>query len=161
MQADWNLTEAIEYYRGQNVSQDQQALIELLREVQSENGGSIPACALEEITAQLDIRPAILTAILKRCPGLRTQTAPHSLELCAGPRCQKRECARLHAFIEKNYQAKNGGISAKGGFSYRLTGCMKNCANGPSMKWDGKLYSQATPELLRSLIEKGKSNTLR
>ena len=88
MEADWNLTEAIEYYRGQNVSQDQQALIELLREVQSENGGSIPACALEEITAQLDIRPAILTAILKRCPGLRTQTAPHSLELCAGPRCQ-------------------------------------------------------------------------
>ena len=101
MEADWNLTEAIEYYRGQNVSQDQQALIELLREVQAENGGSIPACALEEITAQLDIRPAILTAILKRCPGLRTQTAPHSLELCAGPRCQKRECARLHAFIEK------------------------------------------------------------
>ena len=56
MEADWNLTEAIEYYRGQNVSQDQQALIELLREVQAENGGSIPACALEEITAQLDIR---------------------------------------------------------------------------------------------------------
>ena len=109
MEADWNLTEAIEYYRGQNVSQDQQALI----------------------------------------------------ELCAGPRCQKRECARLHAFIEKNYQVKNGGISAKGGFSYRLTGCMKNCANGPSMKWDGKLYSQATPELLRSLIEKGQSNILR
>ena len=42
MEADWNLTEAIEYYRGQNVSQDQQALIELLREVQAENGGSIP-----------------------------------------------------------------------------------------------------------------------
>ena len=29
------------------------------------------------------------------------------------------------------------------------------------MKWDGKLYSQATPELLRSLIEKGQSNILR
>ena len=117
MEADWNLTEAIEYYRGQNVSQDQQALIELLREVQAENGGSIPACALEEITAQLDIRPAILTAILKRCPGLRTQTAPHSLELCAGPRCQKRECARLHAFIEKNYQVKNRNFGTGEGWN--------------------------------------------
>lgn len=156
MEKEWNLTEAIEYYRSQNAPADQQALIELLREVQTENGGSIPACALEEITARLDIRPAILTAILKRCPGLRTQTAPHSLELCAGPRCQKRECARLHTFIEQNYQVKSGGISARGGFSYRLTGCMKNCPNGPSIKWDGKLYSQADPEMLRSLIEKAK-----
>lgn len=157
METDWNLTEAIEYYRAQNAPQDQQALIALLREVQTENGGSIPACALEEITARLDIRPAVLTAILKRCPGLRTHAAPHSLELCAGPRCQKRECARLHSFIEKNYQVKSGEISTKGGFSYRLTGCMKNCAHGPSLKWDGKLYSRATPDLLRSLIESNHS----
>lgn len=85
MEADWNLTEAIEYYRGQNVSQDQQALIELLREVQSENGGSIPACALEEITAQLDIRPAILTAILKRCPGLRLELHRTALSSVPAP----------------------------------------------------------------------------
>ena len=45
----WDLKEAVEYYGRQGAPGDQSAVISLLREVQQENGGSIPLSAPEEI----------------------------------------------------------------------------------------------------------------
>ena len=41
--AQWNITEAIEYYEKAGAARDQQLLTEFLREVQRENGGVIPS----------------------------------------------------------------------------------------------------------------------
>ena len=41
----------------------------------------------------------------------------------------------------------------KGGFVYRVTPCMKNCKNGPSIRWDGTLYAHADEKLVSGLIE--------
>ena len=141
MEHSWNLQDAIEYCRSQNPQQNQQALVGLLREVQKENGGVIPGVSLDEISAGLKLKKTFLTAIIKRYPSLRTEEAPHRLEICGGERCALRGCRELRCFVEENYRVKNGGVSLKGGFSFQVTGCMKNCLNGPSIKWDGQLYS--------------------
>ena len=60
----------------------------------------------------------------------------------------------LRAWLEDTYGVKSGGSSENGGFTYRTTPCMKNCKNGPSVRWDGTLYSHADRDLLLSLIEK-------
>ena len=155
MTQDWTVREAIEYYQGQGARRDQGMLVALLREVQEERGGVLPSEGVAGIAAAYGVKDTFLAAVIKRYPGLRPQEAPHRLELCGGPRCASRDAARLAAFVEAHYAVRPGGVSAKGGFFYRMTGCMKNCPNGPSIKWDGELHSRADEALIRTLVEGG------
>ena len=153
MNEEWSLQETIEYYKRQDAPQNQQALVALLREVQEHSGGVIPAAALAEIADGLNMKETFLTAIIKRYPSLKTEEAPHRLELCGGERCQKRNCRALHRFVEATYGVQSGGVSKQGGFAFKFTGSMKNCPKGPSLKWDGKLYSGADIQLIQKLVE--------
>ena len=153
MLENWTLQEAIGYYQRQGAPGDQGMLVALLRETQEEYGGVLPSRVLEEIAAALGVKDTFLAAIVKRYPGLRTEEAPHRLELCGGPRCSGRNAARLAAFVEEIYSVRPGGISTAGRFSYRVVGCMKNCAHGPSLRWDGTLHAHADEALIRSLVE--------
>ena len=155
MTQDWTLEEALAYYRRQGAPGEQGALVALLREVQEERGGALPAADLAEIAAALSLRDTFLSAIIRRYHGLRTEEAPHRLELCGGPRCSGRGAARLAAFVEETYGVRPGGVSASGRFTYRITGCMKNCPNGPSLRWDGALHSRADEALIRALVDEG------
>ena len=85
MTQDWTLEEALAYYRRQGAPGEQGALVALLREVQEERGGALPAADLAEIAAALSLRDTFLSAIIRRYPGLRTEEAPHRLELCGAP----------------------------------------------------------------------------
>ncbi|WP_040197123.1 NAD(P)H-dependent oxidoreductase subunit E [Candidatus Soleaferrea massiliensis] len=153
MEQGWSLREAIDYYKGRNAPQDQQALVALLREVQEHSDGTIPAAALDEIADALKLKKTFLSAVVKRFPSLRTEEAPHLLEMCGGERCRKRGCRELHRYVEDAFQVKSGGVSKRGGFQFKVTGCMKNCPNGPSLKWDGTLYSGADQQLIQKLID--------
>ena len=155
MDQNWTLEEAVAHYRRQGAPGDQGMLVALLREVQGENGGVLPSWAVAEIAAAYGLKDTFLSAVIKRYPGLRTEEAPHRLELCGGPRCAGRDAARLAAFVEERYAVRPGGVSTRGGFTYRVTGCMKNCPNGPSLKWDGTLHSRADEALIRTLVEGG------
>lgn len=76
MTQDWTLEEALAYYRRQGAPGEQGALVALLREVQEERGGALPAADLAEIAAALSLRDTFLSAIIRRYPGLRTEEAP-------------------------------------------------------------------------------------
>ena len=140
----WNMEETIGYYKMQGAPADQSALISLLREVQQENGGSIPIGAIPQIAEGLGSKESYLLAVVKRIPSLRLSDT-HELILCAGPNCSKR--AALAAFVEKEY-----GKSPKK-FTVKYGNCMRMCGKGPNIKWDGKLYHQADEALIRSLID--------
>ena len=75
MTQDWTLEEALAYYRRQGAPGEQGALVALLREVQEERGGALPAADLAEIAAALSLRDTFLSAIIRRYPGLRTEEA--------------------------------------------------------------------------------------
>ena len=134
MTQDWTLEEALAYYRRQGAPGEQGALVALLREVQEERGGALPAADLAEIAAALSLRDTFLSAIIRRYPGLRTEEAPHRLELCGGPRCSGRGAARLAAFVEETYGVRPGGVS---------------------LRWDGALHSRADESLIRALVDEG------
>lgn len=141
---EWDLTEAIEYYRRQGAPGDQTVLVSLLREVQQELGGRLEPAAVNCIADTLGVKETYLLAIIKRIPGLRLGDK-HCLELCAGPNCSKR--AALAAFVEKTY-----GREPKH-FSVKYMPCMRLCGKGPNIKWDGKLYHQADEQLIRRLVQ--------
>ena len=141
------LMEIIAYYMDQGAPADQQMLIALLREAQEADGGVLEEDTLQCITQVLGLKDTMLQALIRRIPALRTARAPHRLEICQT--CKKG--AALRAVVEGEYGVKSGESGC--GFSYHVVPCMKNCLNGPNLRWDGALIKAATVEKLRSLIE--------
>lgn len=137
----WKLEEAIAYYKKQGAPGDQSAVLSLLREVQAENGGSIPYSAIGMAVDELGVKESFLLAIIRRMPSLRLADT-HVLEICAGPNCGKH--AALAAFAEKCQSKK---------ITVKFVPCMRMCGKGPNIRWDGKLYHKADEVLLRSLTE--------
>lgn len=150
----WDLYESILYYKKEGAAHEQEVLVALLREVQEYNKGILPEIALKEIVRELDIKESFLSALVKRYPSLRTETAPNLLEVCGGPRCAKNGSERLLRFIATEYDVQSGGISTKGKFAYKVGGCMKHCGHGPNVKWNGKVYNKMDEKKLAALIEK-------
>lgn len=138
----------IDYYRQQGVPGDQQMLIALLKEVQAAEGGILTKSALQEITVAYDLKESILLALVRRIPALKYEDIPHKLEICATCKCS----GDLRSYIEETLGVKNGTANKEAGFAYRTVNCMKNCKNGPSVRWDGVLYSRVTIDLLKKLM---------
>ena len=137
------MDEIVDYYRRLGAPGDQQAVISLLREVQSLHGGSIPQWVPEVLAQKLGTKPGLLLALIRRIPSLRLSDT-HLLEICAGPNCPKR--ATLAAFAEKNYPNYPG-------LTIRAVPCMRLCGKGPNIRWDGQIYHEANEALIRRLVE--------
>ena len=140
---NWDIQEAISYYKAQGAPADQNAVVNLLREVQEESGGRIPRSVLPEIADGLNTKEGLLLALIRRYPSLRLADT-HTLELCGGPNCPRK--APLAAFVEKTW----GPNPAK--FTVKQVPCMRMCGKGPNIRWDGRLYHGADEALLRKLI---------
>ena len=137
----WDLKEAIDWYGKQGAPRDQTALVNLLREIQEENGGGIPKWALAPVAESYGVKESLLLALIRRYPRLRLADT-HLLELCAGPNCGKHTA--LAAAAESLRER---------GITVRFTPCMRQCGKGPNLKWDGTLYHRADETLLKKLLE--------
>lgn len=140
----WNMEEALAYYKTLGAPADQNVLISLLREIQKESGGSIPVYAIGEAAAFYGVRDSLLLALVRRVPSLRLGDA-HVLEMCAGPNCGK--ATALAACAEELCKRTGGKVQL------RFRGCMRLCGKGPNLRFDGNLHHGATEALLRKLLE--------
>ena len=140
----WDMEEALDYYKRQGAPGDQTMLVNLLKEVQEESGGSLSRSALSAVGAAYGVKDSFLLAVVKRIPSLRLDNT-HCLELCGGPNCTRR--AKLMDFVKKTY-----GPEPKE-FRLKYGPCMRLCGKGPNLKWDGVLYSGADEKLIRTLVE--------
>ena len=141
---EWTLEEALSYYKTQGAPQDQTTLVNLLREIQANCSGCIPLYALQAAAAFYGIKESFLQAIVKRIPSLRLGDT-HELILCAGPNCSKHKA--LADYAEKLQKSVGGRLTVKFG------PCMRMCGKGPNIKFDGRLYHQATEALLKELTK--------
>lgn len=139
----WSLEEAVSYYKSQGAPVDQSALISLLRELQQENGGSIPGYMLKSAAQNLGTKEGVLLALVKRIPSLRLSDS-HVLEMCAGPNCGKaRELAQYAESVK----------SSGGKFTLKFVSCMRLCGKGPNVRLDGQIHHKIDPEALRKLLK--------
>ena len=149
-EAQWQ--EMIEDYRAQGVPGDQQMLIALLREAQEADGGVLSRWTISALAQAYGIRESLIDALIRRVSGLYSEEAAHRLEICGICRAG----APLLEMIARTYGVKSGEACDSAGFVYRVVPCMKNCKNGPCVRWDGQLYSSMDKKRLRALIEGGK-----
>ena len=141
---NWKLDEAISHYQRLGAPRDQSALVGLLREVQQENNGTIPAYLLEPIAGAYRVKVSFLLAIIKRFPSLRLSDT-YCLELCAGPNCGKH--VHLAACAEMFH--RNSGQK----FQLKFVPCMRMCGKGSNVKWNGTIYHNADEALLQKLLQ--------
>lgn len=144
------LQKIIEAYSARGAARDQNELVQLMREAQALYGGVLPQTALDGIAAVLGLKRTFLDAVLRRYPSIKTESARHTLAVCCGKNCAKRDA--LADFVQQEYSVQPGGV-AKAGFRFQAAGCMKNCGKGPCVKWDGEIHTGMTAEKLRQLIE--------
>ena len=137
---NWDLNEAISYYRRQGAPGDQNTLIALLKEVNQYNNG-ISQAILASIASAYGIREPLLHALVRRIPSLRL-TNTHCLELCAGVNCGRHKA--LAALAEELAASKNVTV--------KYVPCMRMCGKGPNIRWDGRVYHHADETLLRTLL---------
>ena len=137
---EWDLEEAILYYKSQGAPADQSAVLSLLREVQ-QHCGAIPRRALTRMAESWGVKEALFLALIRRIPSLRLADT-HVLEICGGPSCSGR--ASLAAFGETLKQP---------GLTVRTVPCLRQCGKGPNIRFDGKVYNGADEALIRRLLE--------
>ena len=137
---DWNFEEALCYYRRQGAPGDQTAVVQFLKEVQAQNG-SIPKWMLTRASESWGCKESLLLAFIRRLPSLRLEDS-HTLELCGGANCSRRE--DLSDFARNLCKEK--------GVQFRLVPCMRQCGKGPNLRLDGKLHSGITRQALEELL---------
>ena len=151
---DNELKELIKYYCKKDSAWGQSDLVDLLRAVQELYGGILTESVLEDICKKLDIKRSYLKTVMRFIPDLKTEDVCHRLEICGGKSCHSKGNAELLKYIERTYDVKSGGTSKKGKFELKTSGCMKNCKNGPCIKWDGEIYTKMNAKRLDQLIKK-------
>lgn len=139
---DEKLIETIKYYAGAGARSDQTVLVSMLRELQQQLGGALPANLLSQVAEALDVKESYLQAVIRRIPSLRLADH-HVLELCSGPNCGKHTA--LCAAAER--------LCKKYGIKLKYMPCMRLCAKGPNIRIDGRFYHRADEELLMKLLE--------
>lgn len=137
---NFDLKEAIGHYRRQGAPGDQNALRNLLMELQDANGGAIPKHLLIPVAEGLGVKESFLLAIIRRIPRLKLADV-HVLELCAG-----RNCSRA-VELAKAAEAHRGRVEL------RFVPCMRQCGKGPNLRFDGRLYNGADEALLAKLLD--------
>ena len=98
---------------------------------------------ISQIAQAYAIKESLLLAVVRRIPSLRIDNH-HVLELCSGPNCGKQ--IQLVSYAEKLH------IDSGKAFTLKFSPCMRMCAKGPNIKWDGKIYHKANNALLKQLL---------
>ncbi len=131
----FDLNEAAAYYRRQGAPSDQNALRNFLREIQDAHGGHIPREILPEAAGFLGVKESFLLALIRRTPSLHLSDR-HVLELCS-------KCAARFLPV----------VEGRTDITVKLVPCLRQCAKGPNLRWDGTLYNHADEALLRKLLD--------
>lgn len=149
-----DLKEIFEYYCKYNKQLSQDELVSMLREIQEVCGGILTSEALQCVCNELGVKENYINTIIKFVPDIKTEKVLHRLFICGGVNCRSNNSGEIHDYIRKKYKVSPGETCEKYGFAYNVCGCLKHCAHGPNIKWNRKIYSKVTREMLDKLIGK-------
>ena len=130
------------------------ALIEILHEVQSEEG-YLSDEALRTIADALNISRAEIHGVVSFYHDFR-RSAPTGkiIKLCRAEACQAVGSEELAAYAEKTLSMKSADTPSDGGVALEAVYCLGNCALGPAALVDDKLYGRLTSERFDALVKK-------
>lgn len=128
-------------------------LLPLLHAVQDELG-FIPSGAIPRIAEGLNLSRAEVHGVVSFYHWFRTH-APgrHVVRICRAEACQAVNCEATEDQARRSLGVDYHGTSADGQFTLETAYCLGNCAAGPSVMIDDRLYGRVTPERLDELLQ--------
>jgi formate dehydrogenase subunit gamma len=129
------------------------ALLPILHGIQKQLG-YIPREAVPRIAAGLNLSRAEVHGVISFYHFFR-QHAPgrHVVQLCRAEACQAMGCEATEARAKERLGVDYHGTSSDGNFTLAAAYCLGNCAAGPSVMIDDKLYGRVTPQRLEELLK--------
>ena len=128
------------------------ALLPILHAVQDSVGYISPA-QVAHIAKALNLSRAEVHGVVSFYHYFR-QHAPgrHVVQVCRAEACQAMHCERTEQHAKRELGVDYGGTSADGLFTLEAVYCLGNCAAGPTVMVDEKLYGRVTPERLAAIL---------
>lgn len=128
-------------------------LLPLLHAVQDELG-FIPSAAIPRIAEGLNLSRAEVHGVVSFYHWFR-RSAPgrHVVRVCRAEACQAVGCEATGEQARRSLGVDYHGTSADGQFTLEAVYCLGNCAAGPSVMIDDRLYGRVTPERLDELLQ--------
>ena len=114
--------------------------------------GYIPPAAIPGIATGLNLSRAEVHGVVTFYHYFRT--APRGrrvVQVCRAEACQARGGAALEAHAKKRLGVGFDETSADGAVTLEAVYCLGNCATGPSIRIDGRMHSNVTPERFDAL----------
>lgn len=128
-------------------------LLPILHAVQEEIG-YIPAQAVPRIAEGLNLSRAEVHGVISFYHYFRThQPGRHVVQVCRAEACQAVNCEATEARAKQTLGVDYHGTSADGQFTLEAAYCLGNCAVGPSIMVDGKIYGRVTPDRLDDILQ--------
>lgn len=132
-------------------------LLPLLHALQKE-WGFIPPGAVPHIASALNLSRAEVHGVISFYHYFR-QHPPgrHVIQLCRAEACRAVGCESTESCAKEMLGVDYHGNSADGQFTLEAAYCLGNCAAGPSVMIDDKLYGRVTPERFEELLQQWRS----
>jgi formate dehydrogenase subunit gamma len=129
------------------------ALLPILHGIQKELG-YIPAEAVGRIAEGLNLSRAEVHGVISFYHYFRQhRPGRHVIQLCRAEACQAVNCEATEAHARNSLGVDYHGTTADAQFTLEAAYCLGNCAAGPSVMIDDKLYGRVTPERFDELLQ--------
>lgn len=139
------LEEIINYYGGLPKPSSQENTVSALREIQ-ELLGCIPLDIQELLAERLDIKPVLISSLIKLYPSLTSAPRRHKITLCLGVQCSQKDAAVLEDALIKAISGRPFLLSTKN--------CLKHCRTAPNLQIGQDIYRGVRPEELETILKK-------
>jgi len=127
-------------------------LLPILLEVQA-SLGYIPPAVVGRIAEGLNLSRADVHGVISFYHYFRQHpVGRHVVQVCRAEACQAVQCQATEAHAKQALGVDYGGTSADGTFTLEAAYCLGNCAAGPSVMVDDKLYGRVTPDRLDAVL---------
>jgi formate dehydrogenase subunit gamma len=129
------------------------ALLPILHGIQKELG-FIPSGAVGRIAEGLNLSRAEIHGVISFYHYFRQhRPGKHVIQLCRAEACQAMGCESTEAQARRSLGVDYHGTTGDGQFTLEAAYCLGNCAAGPSVMIDDKLYGRVTPERFEELLQ--------
>ncbi|MBS6644234.1 MAG: NAD(P)H-dependent oxidoreductase subunit E [Clostridiaceae bacterium] len=145
------LQEIFTYYEKDCDMANTEKLLPLLREIQ-EAKGYIPESVKQMISERLALKSTYIDAVIKRYPSLKEQPYLYEIRVCTDGRCSSKGALTVLHEFEILLNVQKGQVTKDNLFYLNTCQCIHNCAKGPNVLVNDKLYSQVTPAMVNQII---------
>jgi formate dehydrogenase subunit gamma len=132
---------------------DRGALMPILHAVQQALG-CVPSAAIPVLADELNLSRADVHGVVSFYHDFRSEPAGRSaVRICRAEACQARGAAQLVDCVRDRYGLALGETRPDGSLTVEQVFCLGNCALGPAVQVNGRLYGRVDEVRLCSILD--------